>query len=191
MSGVCRRNGLHAVILSLLFPALAVWGEEQRATPAGTQPDESRSWRIHVMDPLSDQIACGCVAGYARRDYAKLGDFLQARLYRQVEITFGESLVLPGTGAPQGIDLIIGKFSEVGADAAKASLHAWPWRCFPTRRAKLHSVGCSWSAAPPQRSRCKTFVISGSHWDHPTRWRNTQRPWPVWMPFRSRFLRGR
>lgn len=74
------------------------------------------------MDPLSDQLACDCVAGYAKRDYDRLGEFLEEKLSRPVEISYTESLALPQAGTKRGVDLIIGKFSEVTFDAAKAAL---------------------------------------------------------------------
>ena len=80
--------------------------------------------RIVVMDPLSDQLACDCVAGYGRRDYDQLGKFLEKGLARPVEIAYSESLSLPQAGVGQGVDLIIGKFSEVAFDAARLSLDA-------------------------------------------------------------------
>jgi outer membrane protein assembly factor BamB/ABC-type phosphate/phosphonate transport system substrate-binding protein len=75
-----------------------------------------------VMDPLSDRIACDCVAGYARRNYGKLADFLGERLHRRIEVVYAESLSLAPASAQQKIDLIAGKLSEIVADATKAGL---------------------------------------------------------------------
>jgi len=68
------------------------------------------------MDPLAAPLACKCVEGFAQRDYAKLAAFLSARLGRQVEVAFAESLAK----APAAPDLIIGKWSVVAHDAAAA-----------------------------------------------------------------------
>jgi len=78
--------------------------------------------RIVVMDPLSDQIACDCVAGYAQRKYDKLGEFLQERIGRPIEIAYAESLLLPHAELGQGVDLVVGKFSDVVFDAARVGL---------------------------------------------------------------------
>jgi ABC-type phosphate/phosphonate transport system substrate-binding protein len=78
--------------------------------------------RVVVMDPLSDQLACDCVAGYAQRKYGRLGEFLQKRLARPVQIAYAESLLLPHAKLEGGVDLVIGKFSEVVSDAARVGL---------------------------------------------------------------------
>lgn len=74
------------------------------------------------MDPLSDQLACDCVAGYAQRKYDRLGEFLEERLARSATIAYSESLLLPNAQLAEGVDLIFGKFSEVVSDAARAKL---------------------------------------------------------------------
>ena len=82
--------------------------------------------RIVVMDPLSDQLACDCVAGYADRKYDKLGEFLEKRLARPAKIAYSESLLVPNARVAEGVDLILGKFSEVVSDAARAKLDVRP-----------------------------------------------------------------
>lgn len=86
----------------------------------------SSTLRIVVMDPLSDRLACDCVAGYARRRYDKLGGFVGKRLGRPVAIAYAESLSAPQARAQQGIDIVIGKFSEVVFDARKIRLEVRP-----------------------------------------------------------------
>ena len=78
--------------------------------------------RVYVMDPLAKQLACDCVAGYAQRDYGKLGKFLQRKLDRRVEIAYAETLSAAQVGARREVDLVIGKFSVVGSDARESKL---------------------------------------------------------------------
>ena len=80
-----------------------------------------------VMDPLAAPLACECVAGFAQRDYGRLGVFLAGRLGREVEVAFAEQLgeamrVNPG----KKVDLVIGKRSVVIADAAAAGVSVRP-----------------------------------------------------------------
>ena len=101
------------------------------SAPGGAAPDQSQAaalrivvpLRIVVMDPLCDRLACDCVAGYARRNYGKLGEFLETQLHRKVDIAYAESLASPQVHAEEEIDLVIGKFSVVRFDAAKARLN--------------------------------------------------------------------
>jgi len=110
------------LLAGMFVVAIAAGADEN--VPDQTAPGERDPlpFRIVVMDPLSARLACDCVAGYARRDYDRLGEFLQERLAQPVEIAYAESLFSPSANAGQGIDLVIGKFSEVIGDAAKASL---------------------------------------------------------------------
>ncbi len=117
------RRTLFCGLLAAVLPALAAYGAE-KGLPQ--RPDrethDSPPLRIVVMDPLCDRLACDCVAGYAQRKYDVLGEFLQRRLDRRVEIRYAEALSSPHAEAQQGIDLIIGKFSLVEFDAKKAQL---------------------------------------------------------------------
>jgi len=83
--------------------------------------------RLVVMDPLSAQLACKCVQGYAQRNYQQLGDYLHKRLGREVEVLYAEDLlqVLQGEQSV-GVDLVIGKDSVVRADAAQGKLKIRP-----------------------------------------------------------------
>jgi outer membrane protein assembly factor BamB len=118
---VRRYEVIVALAISLAcLVAFASVGGERDAPPATVEgPD---AWRLLVMDPLSDQLACDCVAGYARRNYGELAEFLGQRWHRPVEIVYAESLASPRVGAPATIELIAGKFSEVVADAARAGI---------------------------------------------------------------------
>lgn len=95
-------------------------GQSDHASPATVAG--SPSWRMLVMDPLCDRIACDCVAGYARRNYEKLADFLGERLHRRVELVYAEGLSSAPASEQKKIDLIAGKLSEVVADATKVGL---------------------------------------------------------------------
>jgi outer membrane protein assembly factor BamB/ABC-type phosphate/phosphonate transport system substrate-binding protein len=78
--------------------------------------------RMVVIDPLAAPLACDCVAGYAQRKYEKLGDHLQVKLDRPVEIAYAEALSSPQARAHQGVDLIIGKCSVVAFDAKQTEM---------------------------------------------------------------------
>ena len=78
---------------------------------------------VVVTDPLSKEIACDCVAGYAQRDYTKLGSYLQASLKKPVVVVFSESMTVAIKDKSQGrADIIIGKDSVVRADAKSLGL---------------------------------------------------------------------
>ena len=68
----------------------------------------------------------GYVAGYAQRKYDALAAFLEEQLSRPVGIIYAESLILPRVRQADGIDLVIGKFSEVVADARRTELPVRP-----------------------------------------------------------------
>ncbi|MHC4173215.1 MAG: PhnD/SsuA/transferrin family substrate-binding protein [Planctomycetota bacterium] len=82
--------------------------------------------RIVVMDPLSGQLACDCVEGYAQRKYDKLSTFLEKQLRRPVQIAYGENLKDVLKLDTNKIDLIIGKHSVVLSDAAEAKMTIHP-----------------------------------------------------------------
>src|SRR5712672_2456738 len=73
---------------------------------------------VVVMDPLAAPLSCPCVAGYAQRDYEKLGKFLEGKLGRPVQVAFAETLTGALEKKTQGkADLVIGKDSVVRAGA--------------------------------------------------------------------------
>ncbi len=80
-----------------------------------------------VMDPLAAPLSCPCVKGYAQRDYAKLGLYLEEKLGRKVTVKFGESLdkALAQTEGSQA-DIVIGKRSVAIADGARVKQQLVP-----------------------------------------------------------------
>ncbi len=79
-----------------------------------------------VMDPMAAPLACDCVKGYAQRKYEVLGQFLAARLGREVSVVWAESLEVAMEKSDGKADLIIGKHSVVLADAKEAKLEVKP-----------------------------------------------------------------
>lgn len=82
--------------------------------------------RLLVMDPLSKQLACDCVAGYAQRDYPRLAVALEKGIGRKVSVSFAEALTAPEVGAPGDVGLIAGKYSSVVFDARRAGVAVRP-----------------------------------------------------------------
>ena len=119
----CPLNGLLVAVLSICG-GLALGQDSDPRTDSAREPRPIL--RIVVMDPLSDQLACDCVAGYAQRKYDALATFLEEQLGRPVEIVYTESLLLPNVRRLDGIDLVIGKFSEVVVDARRIKLPIRP-----------------------------------------------------------------
>lgn len=87
---------------------------------------------VVVMDPLSDKLACDCVAGFAQRKYEVLGQHLQRQLGRKVEVYWGESIEMAlkdenaKRTSPLVADLVIGKHSVVVAESKAKSLGLEP-----------------------------------------------------------------
>ncbi|MHC4313740.1 MAG: PhnD/SsuA/transferrin family substrate-binding protein [Planctomycetota bacterium] len=96
---------------------------QQRKT---TGDSNKLSLRIVVMDPLSDQLACDCVQGYAQRKYDELATFLEKQFSRPVELAYGENLPDILKANPEQVDLLIGKESIALFDAAEIKLHTRP-----------------------------------------------------------------
>jgi len=97
----------------------------ESSTPDGTATSVS-ALQVVVMDPLAAPLACSCVAGYAQRDYEKLGAFLEQRLGRPVAISFASDLPEALRRAETPIDVIVGKYSVVLHDASQAALNVRP-----------------------------------------------------------------
>jgi ABC-type phosphate/phosphonate transport system substrate-binding protein len=88
---------------------------------------EVKPLTLIVMDPLSAQIACDCVQGYAQRKYEVLGNFLSQRLQRPVKVFWSDSLARALEEKSGGeADLIIGKHSVVLHDAQASGLAIRP-----------------------------------------------------------------
>jgi ABC-type phosphate/phosphonate transport system substrate-binding protein len=87
---------------------------------------------VVVMDPLSDKLACDCVAGFAQRKYEVLGQHLQRQLGCKVEVYWGESIEMAlkdenaKRTSPLVADLVIGKHSVVVAESKAKSLGLEP-----------------------------------------------------------------
>ena len=126
VDGLVARRRMGTLVAAALLASICPCAAQEPARTAPPVKADSVSLRIAVMDPLSAQLACDCVAGYARREYGKLGKFLEKRLGRAVEIAYAEVLTSPSVRAERGVDLIVGKFSVVVADARQASLRVRP-----------------------------------------------------------------
>lgn len=79
-----------------------------------------------VMDPLSKDLACDCVQGYAQRNYRVLAAHLQQKTGLEVVVAHAETVAsalkdMQGTPA-----IIIGKKSVVISEAAKNKLEFTP-----------------------------------------------------------------
>lgn len=97
--------------------------------------------RLVVMDPLCRELACDCVKGYARRDYRRLASFLANEMGRDVRVACAESLVSPEAGEPRAVDLIVGKFSAVAWDAARARVEVRPLAMLTSRKGETTLEG--------------------------------------------------
>jgi ABC-type phosphate/phosphonate transport system substrate-binding protein len=85
-------------------------------TPANAA--DKNKLTIVVMDPLSAPLSCPCVAGYAQRDYDKLGKYLEKQLGRPVTVHFSETLTVALQKKTNGkVDVVIGKESVVRNEA--------------------------------------------------------------------------
>jgi ABC-type phosphate/phosphonate transport system substrate-binding protein len=107
-----------SVLLLVLLPAMLV------SAVFGADEDKViEPLIIVVMDPLAKPLSCPCVAGYAQRDYEKLGAALKILLGRDVKVIFNESLVsAKKKNDLQHVDLVIGKQSVILHDAKTAGL---------------------------------------------------------------------
>jgi len=127
--------GVAPLLLVVLGGVLG--GSEGPAHESSTPP----RLRIVAMDPLSNRLACDCVAGYAQRDYAKLGTFLKKRLGRPVQVAYAEALASPTVGCPETADLFIGKFSVVVFDAEQVELAVRPIAVLSGKDGSLSQTG--------------------------------------------------
>ena len=123
-----QRLGVFLVAAVLIFLSYLIGTIVSKTTrQMDTAGDADKApLRIVVMDPLSDQLACDCVEGYAQRKYDKLGTFLEKQLRRPVQIAYGENLKDVLKLDTIKIDLIIGKHSVVLSDAAEAKMTIHP-----------------------------------------------------------------
>jgi outer membrane protein assembly factor BamB len=94
-----------------------------------------------VMDPLAAELACACVAGYAQRDYGKLADFLEQQLNHPVSITLAESLFAPAVKSLSRVDMVVGKHSEIKADARAVALQLRTMAMLSDLHGHIHQTG--------------------------------------------------
>ena len=84
---------------------------------------------IAITDPLSKQLACDCVAGFAQRDYRALVDHLRIAdpdRFGGIELVFAGSLQAAiEKSSEKRVDMIIGKDSVVRAELQQAKMPAW------------------------------------------------------------------
>lgn len=116
-----RRTVCTGLVAAMLTMALGI--TQARAE----EPAADRPFTIVVMDPLAAPLACECVKGYAQRKYEVLGQFLEQQLGRKVQVVWSAALGKALEGDAHGhADLIIGKYSVVLSDAAKAEMEVVP-----------------------------------------------------------------
>jgi ABC-type phosphate/phosphonate transport system substrate-binding protein len=105
-------NRLFSLMLALVFGSLA-----SAETP----------FTMIVLDPLSADLACPCVKGYAQRDYKKLAAHIAKETGRPVDVAHADSLADALKKKTEGkCDLIIGKESVVRVDAKSCGFKAVP-----------------------------------------------------------------
>lgn len=107
-----RREAL-ATALSLTVLPAAIANDQPSDQPAAIP---ANALVVVVTDPLSAELSCDCVKGYAQRNYDKLGKYLESRLGRPVAVVYSTSLAGALTRKSNGrADLVIGKDSVVRA----------------------------------------------------------------------------
>ncbi len=106
------------------------------------EPAKPDALVLVVNDPLSSELACACVQGYAQRDYEKLAKHLSAKLGRPVKVHFAESLAGALTKKTDGkADIIIGKESVVAHDAKESKIAAVPVAALSGKDGKTTMTG--------------------------------------------------
>ena len=100
---------------------LALLGLVAVTLPAFAQP-----LQLVVMDPLSKDLACACVKGYAQRNYKVLAAYLQSKTGIEVRVSHGETLADALKVAGGSADIVIGKLSVIQSQAPKNALQITP-----------------------------------------------------------------
>jgi ABC-type phosphate/phosphonate transport system substrate-binding protein len=103
-----RRQFLAASAAAMAAPLLAA--------------DKEVPLTLLVTDPLSKELSCPCVEGYAQRDYKELAKHLTAKLGKPVVVEFGESLEAAMKKTAGRVDVIIGKDSVIRAQSKAQKL---------------------------------------------------------------------
>ena len=89
--------------------------------------DSKATLTMVVMDPLSAELACPCVKGYAQRDYAKLAKFIETKIGQPIKCVYGDSLAGILAKKSEGkADIIIGKESVIRNDSIPNKIAAKP-----------------------------------------------------------------
>jgi ABC-type phosphate/phosphonate transport system substrate-binding protein len=120
------------MVVSLLFVGC------KKSQPEKRSPE---TLRIVVMDPLSDQLACDCVAGYAQRKYDRLAAFLEKKLKNKVELLYSENLADVMQTNPGDIHLLIGKTSDVLYDTNELKIPVAPIARLTDKNGSLNLTG--------------------------------------------------
>lgn len=132
---------VRSCVLALLASMLSLAGTALSADDAVPVAEE-RPFTIVVMDPLSLELSCDCVEGYAQRDYNKLGEYLSTFVGREVKVVFSGSLVTALEGDADGhCDLVIGKHSVVLHDAGLRELEVDPVAQLTDREGSVVQTG--------------------------------------------------
>jgi ABC-type phosphate/phosphonate transport system substrate-binding protein len=97
--------------------SLFVFGAFAWVSSAGARP-----LQLVVMDPLSKDLACACVKGYAQRNYKVLAAHLQNQTGQEVQVVHGETLADALKHSGGKADIIVGKTSVIQSEAKKNAL---------------------------------------------------------------------
>jgi ABC-type phosphate/phosphonate transport system substrate-binding protein len=123
--------------LLLSLPVLGV-----AAATAATAAAGEKDLILVVADPLSSQLSCPCVGGYAQRDYDKLAAYLTAKLGRPVKAHYSESLAGALQKKTDGkADIVVGKDSMVRADAKAAKMGLQHLACLTGKNGETTQKG--------------------------------------------------
>ncbi len=109
--------------------------------PATVPAAESEPVVILVMDPLSAPLSCPCVAGYAQRDYDKLGVHVAKVIGRPVKVYYAESVAGLKKQTQAKPAFIIGKESVVRHEATAAGLKPTPIASLTGKDGKTTQTG--------------------------------------------------
>jgi hypothetical protein len=86
---------------------------------AGATAVAAETLQLIVMDPLSKDLACACVKGYAQRNYKVLAAHLQLRTGLEVQVSHGETLADALKHSGGTAHVLVGKHSVLLSEAQK------------------------------------------------------------------------
>ena len=92
----------------------------------GTSAAHAKKITLLVMDPLSKDLACDCVKGYAQRNYRVLAAHLQQKTGMEVVVAHAEKVATALKDMKGTPGIIIGKKSVVLSEAANNKLEFTP-----------------------------------------------------------------